>query len=57
MLLDESCCDIPFVGSRKNGFACYPVLYCIHLLMSLFLLDIWEALPCSEWPDTFLSCC
>jgi hypothetical protein len=46
-----------FSGSRKNGFAYYPVLCCLHLCDVLILLGIWEALPCVEWSDAFLSCC
>ncbi len=36
MQLDESCWDIRFTGSRKNGFAYYPVLCCLHLCDVLY---------------------
>jgi hypothetical protein len=35
------------------------ILHCVAfiIVMSLILLGIWEALPCVEWSDAFLSCC
>jgi hypothetical protein len=35
------------------------ILCCVAFIfvMSLILLGIWEALPCAEWSDAFLSCC
>jgi hypothetical protein len=35
------------------------ILCCIALIfvMSLILSGIWEALPCFEWSDAFLSFC
>jgi hypothetical protein len=34
------------------------ILCCVGFIfvMSLILLGIWEALPCSEWSDAFLLC-
>jgi hypothetical protein len=35
------------------------ILCCVVFIfvMSLILLGIWEALPCAEWSDAFLSSC
>jgi hypothetical protein len=37
-----------------------PIILCcvaFIIVMSLILLGIWEALPCAEWSDAFLSYC
>jgi hypothetical protein len=42
------------------GKMAFPIiLFCAAfiMVMSVTLLGIWEALPCVEWSDAFLSCC
>jgi hypothetical protein len=43
-----------------QGRMALPIILCcvaFIILMSLILLGIWEALPCVEWSDAFLSYC
>jgi hypothetical protein len=42
------------------GRMALPIILCcvaFIIVMSLIRLGIWEALPCVEWSDAFLSCC
>ncbi len=55
--LDESCWDIHFAGSRRNGFAYILCFVASIFVMSLILLGILAALPCPTWSGAFLYCC
>jgi hypothetical protein len=56
MQLDES---FVVYALQISGRMVLPTILCcvaFIFVMSLILLGIWEALPCSEWSDTFLFC-
>jgi hypothetical protein len=62
-------CDTCFMHIAENfvvddllvpGRMVLPIILCCAafiIVMSLTLSGIWEALPCVEWSDGFLSCC
>jgi hypothetical protein len=59
MIIDESSCGNNLLISGRTTLPAYPLHYVLPSSCDdpYPFLCIWEAIPCSEWSDAFLSHC